>query len=71
MPKTATRIMGGPKLPTGKPSLTLCQQLTPGIGLRMGMEPSGGGPPPVVENELISEGEELLHSESDIQLIAQ
>lgn len=41
MPKNADRIMGGPQPRTYCPaSLTLAQRLTPGIGLRMGMERS-------------------------------
>ena len=46
MPKHATRLMGGPEIKTRKPSLTLCEQLTPGLGLNMGMESSGNRPPP-------------------------
>lgn len=58
MPKQATRLMGGPTPKTNKPGCEIiCRQLTPGLGLNMGMESGGGGPPPPpIEYEAYSDG---------------
>lgn len=50
MPKQATRLMGGPQPKANKLRCEMiCRQLTPGLGLGMGMEPAGGPPPPDVD----------------------